>query len=89
MARNHTYFSGGIFSGENVFIGFTTRISMGFLHTARLSLIIAVAEIGRELNLVDENLFSSFMIVAIVSAIIGPVAGKYMLKKEPVKITNK
>ena len=64
-------------------------LSMGFLHTARLSLIIAVAEIGRELNLVDENLFSSFMIVAIVSAIIGPVAGKYMLKKEPVKITNK
>ncbi|MFC2159443.1 cation:proton antiporter [Actinomycetota bacterium] len=64
-------------------------LSMGFLHTARLSLIIAVAEIGRELNLVDENLFSSFMIVAMVSAIIGPVAGKYMLKEKPVKITEK
>ncbi|MFC2145649.1 cation:proton antiporter, partial [Actinomycetota bacterium] len=63
-------------------------LSMGFLHTARLSLIIAVAEIGRELNLVDENLFSSFMIVAIVSAIIGPVAGKYMLKEEPVKMSE-
>ena len=64
-------------------------LSMGFLHTARLSLIIAVAEIGRELNLVDENLFSSFMIVAMVSAIIGPVAGKYMLKEESVKMTKK
>ena len=64
-------------------------LSMGFLHTARLSLIIAVAEIGRELNLVDENLFSSFMIVAMVSAIIGPVAGKYLLKEKPVKIIEK
>jgi len=64
-------------------------LSMGFLHTARLSLIIAVAEIGRELNLVDENLFSSFMIVAMVSAIVGPVAGKYLLKEKPMKITEK
>ena len=64
-------------------------LSMGFLHTARLSLIIAVAEIGRELNLVDENLFSSFMIVAMVLAIIGPVAGKYILKEKPVKIPQK
>jgi Kef-type K+ transport system membrane component KefB len=62
-------------------------LSMGFLHTARLSLIIAVAEIGRELSLVDENLFSSFMIVAMVSAIVGPVAGKYLLKEKPKKIT--
>jgi len=64
-------------------------LSMGFLHTARLSLIIAVAEIGRELELVDENLFSSFMIVAIVTAIIGPVAGKYMLKKNEPKEAEK
>ncbi|MCJ7665793.1 MAG: cation:proton antiporter [Actinobacteria bacterium] len=64
-------------------------LSMGFLHTARLSLIIAVAEIGRELSLVDENLFSSFMIVAMVSAIVGPVAGKYLLKEKPMKITEK
>jgi Kef-type K+ transport system membrane component KefB len=57
-------------------------ISMGFLHTARLSLIIAVAEIGRELGLVDETLFSSFMIIAIISAIVGPIAGKYMLREK-------
>lgn len=57
-------------------------LATGFFHTARLSLIIAVAEIGRELELVDENLFSSFMIVAIISAIVGPVAGKYMLREK-------
>jgi len=57
-------------------------ISMGFFHTARLSLIIAVAEIGRELGLVDDDLFSSFMIIAIISAIIGPVIGKYILKSD-------
>lgn len=63
-------------------------IAMGFLHTARLSLIIAVAEIGRELGLVDETLFSSFMIVAIISAIIGPVAGKYILKGKDKECTQ-
>jgi len=57
-------------------------ISMGFFHTARLSLIIAVAEIGRELGLVDNDLFSSFMIIAIISAIVGPVIGKYILKND-------
>ena len=57
-------------------------ISMGFFHTARLSLIIAVAEIGRELGLVDNDLFSSFMIMAIISAIVGPVIGKYILKND-------
>ncbi len=63
-------------------------VSMGFLHTARLSLIIAVAEIGRELGLVDETLFSSFMIIAIISAIIGPVVGKYLLKGKPADILD-
>ena len=57
-------------------------VSMGFFHTARLSLIIAVAEIGRELGLVDNDLFSSFMIIAIISAIVGPVIGKYILKND-------
>ena len=65
--------------------GWSESLAMGFFHTARLSLIIAVAEIGRELELVDDNLFSSFMLVAIITAIIGPVAGKYILKRDEIR----
>lgn len=54
-------------------------LSMGFFHASRLSLIIAVGEIGFSLGLIDENLFSAFMLVAIVTALIGPVAGKLLL----------
>ena len=57
-------------------------LSMGFLHSARLSLIIAVGEIGFEMGLVDENLFSSFVILAIISALIGPTVGKIILLKK-------
>jgi len=56
-------------------------MSMGFLHSARLSLIIAVGEIGFEMGLVNENLFSSLVILAMVSALIGPTVGKVILSR--------
>ena len=61
--------------------GFSMResLSMGFLHSARLSLIIAGVEIGSKLGLIDENLFSIFMILAMVSAILCPSVGKHLL----------
>jgi len=63
---------------------------MGFIQPAKLSLIIAVAEIGQELGLVDENLFSSFMIAAIVTDIIGPFTGKYIFRKgQPERVGKK
>jgi len=54
-------------------------LSMGFFHASRLSLIIAVGEIGFSLGLIDENLFSAFMLVAIVTALVGPLTGKMLL----------
>lgn len=63
--------------------GFSLResLSLGFLHSARLSLIIAGVEIGLELGLIDEDVFSIFMILAITSAIICPSIGKQILSK--------
>ena len=60
-------------------------ISMGLFHTARLSLIIAVAEVGHDLGVIDEALFSSFMILAVISAVIGPTLGKVILLYPTVK----
>lgn len=61
-------------------------IAMGFFHAARLSLIIAALEIGSKLNLINEEMFTAFMLLAVVSAIIAPVIGKYLLGIKKKKI---
>ncbi|MFH1065086.1 MAG: cation:proton antiporter [Nanoarchaeota archaeon] len=58
-------------------------IAMGCFHASRLSLIIAAVEIGRQMGIINEILFSSFMMLAIISAIIGPTLGKIFLHKNP------
>ena len=66
--------------------GFSWResIAMGLFHSARLSLIIAAVEIGRRVGLISDSLFTAFVILAIVSAILGPSLGKYiLLKRKP------
>lgn len=62
-------------------VGFDLResISLGLFHSARVSLIIAAAEIGINMGLIDENLFSTFIILAVISALFGPSIGKYLL----------
>lgn len=64
--------------------GFDWResLSLGSFHTARLSLIIAAIEVGRKSGLMNENLFSSFMLLAITSAILGPSLGRHILAKK-------
>ncbi len=57
-------------------------LAMGFFHSARLSLIIAAVEISRRLGFINENLFSTFIILAIISAIVGPSMGKLILGKK-------
>ncbi|MBT5023239.1 cation:proton antiporter [Candidatus Woesearchaeota archaeon] len=64
---------------------FTDSLGMGFIHSARLSLIIAAVEIGRRAGFIDLNLFSIFVVLAIVSAIIGPSIGKILLDKRKIK----
>lgn len=54
--------------------------SFGFFHSARVSLIIAAVEVGRSLGLISETFFAMFIILAIVSALIGPFFGKKILR---------
>lgn len=63
--------------------------SFGLFHSARLSLIIAVSKIGFELGLINENIFSSLMILAIISAVLGPSLGKLILSKKNWRIVKK
>jgi Kef-type K+ transport system membrane component KefB len=64
-------------------IGFNPResLSFGIFHSARLSLIIAAAEIASRSGLIDNNLFSIFVLLALVSAILSPSLGKFLIKK--------
>jgi Kef-type K+ transport system membrane component KefB len=55
--------------------------AFGLFHAARLSLIVAAADISIELGLVDKSLFAMFVILAIVSALVTPLLGKYILAK--------
>lgn len=70
----------GVFLASKT-IGFDVKesTSLGLFHSARVSLIIAAAEIGSELGLISESLFSILIILAVVSALVGPSIGKYIL----------
>jgi Kef-type K+ transport system membrane component KefB len=62
-------------------IGFKQRDSLAFgiFHGARLSLIIAAAEVSHRLGLIGDSLFASLVILAIVSATVALVTGKRIL----------
>ena len=53
--------------------------AFGLFHAARLSLIIAAADIVVRLGLIDRNLFSTLVLLAISSALIAPALGRYVL----------
>lgn len=57
-------------------------LSMGFSHCARLSLLIAAAEISRRAGYIDSDIFSIFVVLAIVSAVLGPIMSMRMLPKQ-------
>jgi CPA2 family monovalent cation:H+ antiporter-2 len=60
-------------------------IAFGLFHTARLSLILAAADIAIRLDLIGERLFSIFVILAVVTSTVAPALGKYVLRTEAVK----
>jgi Kef-type K+ transport system membrane component KefB len=64
--------------------GFNIResISLGLLHAARMSLIIAAVEIGFEIGLIGEDLFSIFVILAMISVIFTPSVAKHILSTD-------
>ena len=63
-------------------LGLKESTAFGLFHAARLSLIVAAADISTELGVIDENMFAMFIILAIVSATVAPILGKYILAKD-------
>ena len=63
--------------------GFTLpqSVSLGFFHATQLSLIIAAAEIGFELDLLNEELFSMLIILAVTASVLCPSLGKKIMGK--------
>lgn len=57
--------------------------AFGFFHAARLSLILAAADIASGLGIIDRALFSGLILLALVSALVGPTVGRWILKRYP------
>lgn len=68
----------------NKVFGFTVResIAMGFMKSARLSLVLAAAELGRGLGLLTSSLYSMLVLFSLISVLLGPSVGMGLLKKE-------
>jgi CPA2 family monovalent cation:H+ antiporter-2 len=62
--------------------GFKIResIAIGLFHSARLSLIIAAADMSIKLGFISENLFAMLIILAVVSATLAPALGRRVLR---------
>jgi Kef-type K+ transport system membrane component KefB len=58
-------------------------LAFGLFHSARVSLIIAAAEAGRSIGLLSETTFGMFIVLSIVSALLGPFLGKLVLTHDP------
>ncbi len=55
-------------------------LAIGFLLASRLSLIIAAAEIGRELDIIDESMRSALILVGITTSIVCPMIFRRIYK---------
>lgn len=55
-------------------------LAMGFIHTSRLSLILAGVEIGKNIGVLNEAAYSIFVLFALISVLVGPSIGKFLLK---------
>ena len=61
-------------------------LSMGFAMSARLSLIVAAAELGLKSGLIGLDVYSILVLIAILSVIISPSLSKYIIGKPSVVI---
>ena len=61
--------------------GFKRAISGGFLMASRLSLIIAAATIGVELGVISPAANSSFILMAVLTCVISPIAYNFLNPK--------
>jgi CPA2 family monovalent cation:H+ antiporter-2 len=59
-----------------------TVLSIGILLSSKLTLVIAAAEIGEKMNMVDSRMSSAIILVGVISSIIGPVFFKKIFPKK-------
>jgi Kef-type K+ transport system membrane component KefB len=64
--------------------GFTSResLALGFIKAAKLSIVLAGIEIGRSIGLIDFQMYSKFVIFAIVSTLVAPSIGISILREK-------
>ena len=56
--------------------GARKALSMGILLSARLSLIIAAAEVGFEMGIIDEALRSALILIGVITSVASPILFK-------------
>ena len=73
-------------SGVCRLLGFSKSESLatGFLHSARLSLIIAGARIGLELGLLTELIYSAIVIFSMITVLVNPSIYKLLMRKKSI-----
>jgi Kef-type K+ transport system membrane component KefB len=69
-------------------LGFKDSIASGILLTSNLSLVIAAAEIGRRLNLIDEALEAAIIFLAIFTTVVCPTVFRRMSSEQILKETE-
>jgi CPA2 family monovalent cation:H+ antiporter-2 len=62
--------------------GLPTAIGAGFLLTSTLSLVIAAASIGERIGVINSELSSALILVAVISCIITPIVFKKVFPKQ-------
>ncbi|WP_349410286.1 monovalent cation:proton antiporter family protein [Pseudalkalibacillus sp. SCS-8] len=58
-----------------------TVLSIGILLSSKLTLVIAAAEIGERMNIVDSRMSSAIILVGVISSIVGPIFFKKVFPK--------
>lgn len=56
--------------------GWRTAFSIGFLVSAKLTLVIAAVRVGQDLHIISKHLGSAIILVSVISCIVGPILFK-------------
>lgn len=66
-----------------------TVLGSGILLTSTLSLVIAAAEIGQRIDIIDDQLASALILVAVISCIVAPIVFRKVMPKPEEKANAK
>ncbi|WP_243291370.1 monovalent cation:proton antiporter family protein [Bacillus sp. FJAT-47783] len=65
-----------------------TTVASAFLLTSTLSLVIASAEIGKKMNIIDANMAGALILVAVLASIVSPIGFQKIFPKQEVQNTK-